>query len=97
VLEILDTVTGAFAFASRMARRGALSPEAVIAFELNGLDGRVLTWPKDIYGTGDPVGQDCWCEDESFSATRRLFAVDLEARKRELALEVVLEIYTKFG
>ena len=97
VLEILDTATAAFEFAGRMARQGVLSPEAVITFELFGLDGRELTWPQDVLGARDALEQDCWCQDESFSLTRRMAPAELEARRRELALEVAWDIYSKFG
>lgn len=97
VLEILDTATAAFEFAARMAELGVLSPEARITFDLYGLDGRGLTWPKDLLGQRDEITQDCWCQDESFGLTRQATSDELQAAKRELALDVALEIYSKFG
>jgi hypothetical protein len=97
VLEILDVATATFEFAARMAQRGVLSPEAMITFELYGLDGRGLTWPKDAFGDFNAVGRDCWCQDESFGLARKATPAELEAQRRELALGVALEIYCKFG
>jgi hypothetical protein len=97
VLEILDTVTGAFEFAARMADRGVLSPDAAITLELYGVDGRALTWPQNVLGDKDAVGPNCWCQDETISADRRVTADELKARRRDLALEVAFEIYSKFG
>jgi TIR domain len=97
VFEILDTATAAFEFAARMAGRGVLSPEAVISFELYKLDGRELVWPKDIFGGSHFLAQNCWCQEESFEVARQVPPSDLQAKRRELALEVALEIYGKFG
>jgi len=97
VLEILDTVTAAFEFASRMAERNILSPAAAISFELFGVDGRELTWPKDIFGTGDAVEGDYWCQESTVTVTRHALAAELKTKSRELALEVALEIYSYFG
>jgi pyrimidine deaminase RibD-like protein len=97
VLEILDTVTAVFEFADRMANFGVLSPKAAITFELHGVAGRSLTWPQDLLGDTDAVGRECWCQEESVSAERRVATDELKTRKRDLALEIVLELYTKFG
>jgi pyrimidine deaminase RibD-like protein len=97
VLEILDTVTAAFEFAARMAGLGVLSPKAAISFEMHGVAGRSLTWPQDFLGDTDRVGRNCWCQEEIVTAERRVTTDELRVRKRDLALEVALEIYTKFG
>jgi len=97
VLEILDTVTAAFEFAARMAQRGVLSPDVRISFELYGLDGRGLTWPQDVFGQREAAGHDCWCQEESFDLMRQASPAELKAQKRELALDVAMEIYSKFG
>jgi len=96
-LEVLDTVTAAFEFAARMADRGVLRPKAAITFELRQVAGRSLTWPQDAFGYIDAVGRNCWCQDETVTVERRVTTDELRARKRELALEVALEIYNKFG
>jgi hypothetical protein len=97
VLEILDTVTAGFEFAARMADFGVLSPKAAISFELHGVAGCSLTWPQDLLGDTDAVGRDCWCQEESVSAERRVTTNELRARKHDVALEIALELYTKFG
>jgi pyrimidine deaminase RibD-like protein len=97
VLEILDTVTAAFEFAARMADFGVLSSKAAIMFELQGVAGRSLTWPQDLLGDTDAVGRNCWCQEESVSVERRFATDELRARRRGLALEVALGIYTRFG
>jgi hypothetical protein len=93
VMEILDTVTGALELAARMAERGVLSQYMAITFELYGLDGRRLTWLDDQ----SVVGPHCWCQDENVSVEKRLGADELKARRRTLALEVALDLYSKFG
>lgn len=96
VLEILDTITGAFELAARMADAGILSPAAALTFELYAVDGRALTWPEDVLGRVDAVGSG-HCADENVS-TETVIAVDeLRARSRELALDLALDIYSLFG
>lgn len=80
-----------------MAQRGVLFPEAAVTLELFGLAGRELVWPTDIFGGSHFLKQDCWCQDESFSVGRQLSPTELQARKREVALEATLEIYSHFG
>jgi hypothetical protein len=97
VLEILDIVTGAVELASRMADRGVLSPKALIAFDLFGVDGLRLTWPEDALGVRNCVSSSCWCQDDTISVERVLSPEDLKGRSREFALGAALEIYAKFG
>jgi hypothetical protein len=97
VFEILDTTTAAFEFAARMAGRGVLSPEAVVCFELHKLDGRDLVWPKDIFGGSHFLAQNCWCQEESFEVARQVPPAELQANRRDLALDAALEIYARFG
>ena len=80
-----------------MADRGFLSPGAVITFELAGVGGISLTWPQDSLGDVDAVSPKCWCQDDGIMAERRVTTDELKAQKRELALQLALEIYTKFG
>jgi hypothetical protein len=96
VLEILDTVTGAFELAARMADAGILSPQAVMTFELYGVDGRALTWPEDFFGRVNAVGSG-HCADENVSTEQVIPVDELRARRRELALDIALEIYARFG
>ena len=96
-LEILDTVTGAFELAARLARRGVLSPEAQLKFEVYGVAGRALTWPEDVFGTRDAMKEDCWSQDENFTVVWQAKAFELDGRAHELALDAAIEILSNFG
>ena len=96
-LEILDTVTGALELAERMALEGVLSLKTAVTFELHGVAGRSLTWREDRFGPDDAVGPNCWCQDENVTVLRTLATDQLKTRRRELALEVALEIYSRFA
>lgn len=96
-LEILDTVTGAFELAARMARRGVLSPEAQLKFEVYGVAGRALTWPEDVFGTRDVMKEDCWSQDENFAVVSQAGVTELDGRAHELALNAAIEIFSNFG
>ena len=79
-----------------MGTWGILSPAAAMTFELYAVDGRELTWPEDVLGRVDAVGSG-HCSDENVS-TERVIAVDeLRARRRELALDLALDTYSRFG
>jgi len=80
-----------------MADFAVLSPKAAILFELHGVAGCSLTWLQDLLGDTDAVGRDCWCQEESVSAERRVTTDELRARKHDVALEIAMELYTKFG
>jgi hypothetical protein len=97
VLEILDTTTAAFEFLSRMAEQRLLSPEAVITFDMQGVDGRLLTWPTNIFRDSGLVADNAWCQESEFHLARQATPSDFQTRKRELAIAVALEIYAKFG
>ena len=97
VLEILDTVTAAFEFAARLADHGFLSGQAAVTFELFGIDGRELTWPKGWFGERDAIGRRYWSEDETVTLTKLVPVEELKGKRRELALEAALGIYSKFG
>jgi serine/threonine protein kinase len=97
VLEVLDTVTGAFELASRLAKRGILSHDAQVKFELFGVAGRALTWPLDVFGTQNAFQEDFWSQDEDFTVTKQQTAADLQSRPRELALDATLELLAHFG
>jgi hypothetical protein len=96
VLEILDTTTAAFELAARMAHQGVLSLQAAVTFELNRVAGRGLTWPQDILGDSNAVGPNCWCQNDEVSVNRMMATDELETRRRELALEAALEVYSNF-
>jgi hypothetical protein len=97
VLEILDTATAVFEFAARMAEAVVVSPEWIISCELHRIDGRELTWPQDLFCDIDAVGQRCWSQDEVLATSKVVAVEELKPKRRELALTVALEIYSKFG
>jgi serine/threonine protein kinase len=97
VLEVLDTVTGAFELARRMANRSILPQDAQLKFELFGVAGRALTWPLDVLGTQDHLTKDTWSEDDDLTVIRQESATDLRSKPHELALDVALEILAHFG
>jgi len=98
VLEILNTTTALFEFIGRMADRKIFSGRAAISFEFHKVEGRQLTWPKDASHRDDFVDwHSSWCQDESFTVDNPYSAADLIDRRRELALEAALEIYSQFG
>jgi pyrimidine deaminase RibD-like protein len=97
VLHILDIATAAFEFAARMAKQGVLSPKGIVNFELHGVAGKRLMWPKDVFFDNDEVSRDCWCQDESFSVLRESNSGEIEVQKRDLALKVALKMYSSFG
>lgn len=97
VLEILETVTAVFELAERMAQRGVLTPQALITFELQGVEGISLTWPEDMFGRSNAVEPECWSQDEAIKVGKLVGSDELEKTRRSLALELALEIYSKFG
>jgi hypothetical protein len=97
VLEILDTVTAAFELAARMADRGVLSPDAVVGFELRGIEGLGLTWPQDIFHDKDVVPRNCWCQESAVDRAIRATDSQLKTRRRELARDMSHQIYAVFG
>lgn len=96
-IEILDATTGAFELASRMSQSVALDPSVALTFELNGVEGRQLTWPANVFRDHDAVDGGFWCQEEGFSVSRILQVADLLTRRRESALDVTCQIYSKFG
>ena len=97
VLEILDTTTAVFEFVGRMADRGIFKDRVVIAFELKKVAGRQLTWPQDISQTSDRVGDNTWCQEESILIDASYGAGAMIDDRRRLALDVALQIYSRFG
>jgi hypothetical protein len=96
VLEVLDITTAAIEFAARMAGQGLLSEEAIISFQLSGIDGLSLTWPKGPFGDLNEVTAR-WSEAESITIRRDLTSDILRSQRRELAFDVSVEIYKHFG
>ena len=97
VLEVLDTVVGAFTFAARMAREGVLHPSAAVTIELLGVAGRELSWPLSVAPEEDRVPCRCWCQDDHIAVTKVVSTEELQSRHREVALDVTIEILAKFG
>jgi hypothetical protein len=97
VLEILDTVTQAFEFAARLARQVSLQGIMAITIDLQDVDGLALMWPADNFGLQNLAPSNCWSQDKHLNATRTIVVGELTARKRELALDVVIEIFSQFS
>lgn len=96
-LEILDTTTGAFELAARMARFGVLDPAVALTFELHGVEGRELTWPQNVFGDNEVVSPARWCQEESLNVSRQIGVADISTQRREFAVDVSFELYSKFG
>lgn len=96
VLHVLSTTTATLKVAAQMARRRVLFPDAVVTFEIRGVDGVALTWPQGFRDDSNKVGRGCWCQDKEITVERRV-GVELETAWCEIALDVALEIYSKFG
>lgn len=97
-LEILNTTTALFEFIGRMADSKIISGRAAISFVFHKVEGRQLTWPKDVSKRDDFVdGRSCWCQEETFTVDNPYSSGDLIDRRRELALEAALQIYSLFG
>jgi hypothetical protein len=97
VLEILDITTAAFEFIGRMADRQIFSGRVAISFEFQDVEGRQLTWPQDVTYSVDGVSANAWCQDESFTIDKLFAANDLRENRRSLAMDMIIEIYLRFG
>lgn len=98
VLEILNTTTALFDFISRMADSKIISGRAAISFDFYKVEGRQLTWPKDASQMDDFVDKrTSWCQLEAFAIDNTYSSTELIDRRRELALQAALMIYSKFG
>ena len=95
-LEILDIVTAAYEFIGRMADRKFVFGNLALSFEFQDVEGQQLTWPTDFTLDIDGVSPNAWCEEESFSVDRLVPAGDLAESRREMALDVSLEIFSQF-
>jgi hypothetical protein len=96
-LEILEMTTAVFELVGRMIDWRIISGRVAIAFEFFGVEGRQLTWPRDIFHDSDQVSADAWCQDDSITIDT-LFDPDvLSNSRRALALNTALDIYAQFG
>jgi hypothetical protein len=80
-----------------MAQQNIFSDRCALAFELQSVGGRRLTWPQDAYGIVDRVGHGPWCQDDSIVVDRLYAPGDLVDHRRAIALDVALELYSRFG
>jgi hypothetical protein len=97
VLEILDTTTALLEFVGRMADHKVFSDRVVVTFELKKVAGRQLKWPQDFLHTEDRVNDQAWSQDESIAIEKLFSSDDLIKRRRSLALDAAIEIYSRFG
>lgn len=95
-IEILDRVTVAYECAAAMAKARVLSRSAALTFSFCNVDGRQLTWPKDIAGCENHVDPDSWCEDPEFEISRIVKADRLLVDGHALALDTAMAIYSGF-
>jgi hypothetical protein len=97
VLEILDMTTALFEFVGRMAERDIFTGRMAIAFELKKIAGRQLTWPGQFPGDPDFVGEHAWSQDDSFAIDKLYTTRELLDRRRILAFDAAVQIYSQFG
>lgn len=98
VLEILGITTAVFEFIGRMADSKIISDRTGISFEFHTVEGHQLSWPKDGFQMDDFIDRRrSWCQVESFIIDNPYSPSDLIERRRDLALDAALMIYSKFG
>ena len=76
-----------------MASRQLLDQEASISIELHGLDGRELTFMEPKHRLDEKY----WCRIEEIQIEKSMSPEDLRSKANELALDVTIEIFRKFG
>jgi TIR domain len=97
-LEILDTTTAVFEFVGRMAERKIFTNRVAVGFELKNVAGRQLTWPRGHALDGsDRVNDNAWCQEDIISIDSSQDATEMINNRRRLALELAIQIYSKFG
>jgi len=93
ILRTLKIVTCLYEFAARMASQQLLEPEASISVELHGVDGRELS-----YMSPQPsLDGKYWGRTDTIQIERIVSPEALQANASELALDLTLEIFGKFG
>ncbi len=80
-----------------MADRKIFTDRVAIAFELKQIAGRQLTWLQDILHGSKGVDENAWCQEESIGIDASYDADALIYNRRKLALDVALQIYSRFG
>ena len=88
-LQIVRQVGQVFEFSARMAHEGVLSPEVEITLEMCRVKGFGLSVPNDP--------SQYWSREDTIAITKYVAPKDLEARSAELAVDVAVAIYEKFG
>lgn len=88
-LHILQIVSQVFEFAASMAREGVLATGASVSIELLGAAGCGLVVPTDVNGR-------YWAQQKDIAVETFVQPDALPESGRDLALDVVLEIYQKF-
>lgn len=52
---------------------------------------------RDLFGGSHFVREGCWSRDESFGIGKQLSPTELQAQKRDIALDASFEIHSQFG
>ena len=89
----LTIVTCLYEFAARLAARQILDPSALLSIGIHGVGGRELSY----VGSRPRIDGAYWSRADSINVDRSASSHDLTTNARELALDVVLEIFGKFG
>lgn len=90
MLEILDVTTALFEFVGRMADQKIFTNYVGISVELAGIAGRQLAWRDDL-------NLDNWCQEDSIAVDNTYAADEIANDRRELAVDVAIDIYASFG
>ena len=56
-----------------------------------------MSWPQGVASDEDKVPDRCWCQDDHIGVTKVVSTEDLKSRQREIAIDVTMEILSKFG
>jgi hypothetical protein len=75
-----------------MAKERVLSGSETLTFSFYNVDGRQLTWPKEVAGYQNDVDPNSWCEDREFEIHRIVKADRLIVDSRALALDTAMAI-----
>ena len=68
-----------------------------ITIDLLNVDGLALMWPGDSLGLHNLAPSNCWSQDKHLNASGAVTSDDLKSRKRDPALDVVMDIFSKFN
>jgi hypothetical protein len=93
IYRTLMIMSGIFEFAARMASRHLLDPGATLSLELHGLAGRELTFMDPRHRLEEKY----WCRPDDIKIVRSLDPEELRSKSGDLALDMTIEIFQKFG